>query len=386
MIFKTKKILFLLATIQFLFLNSCVDEYWPEVNKYDDLIVIEGGITNDVPPYTIKISKSSPIDTSKYLPFTGCVLKISSDDGINEVLIETESGVYMTSETGIQGEIGIKYKLSISTPNGKEYESSFEKLLKPVEIEKVYTEVETKGDSEYDHDLIGYQFYVDTKETQQDTNYYLWRMEATYHFQSDYNIRWYYDGRVRPFNPSDSLFNCWSSYKVKDIFTFNTTSLLGNKLVHFPLNFVNTETRQLTKRYSLLVHQYTINKKAFQFWNAIEEQNSESGSLYAHQPYQIRGNVKNVNDEEEPVLGYFMVSGVDTKRIFVDKIDAPFYFAKCEINDGNYQAYMEIGWTDPLYYPVYVILYDNQRAVPGQPCADCRQRDGTIVKPDFWED
>lgn len=376
----------MLATIQFLFLNSCVDEYWPDVNKYDDLLVIEGGITNEDPPYTIKISKSSPIDTVKYLPFTGCVLKIFSENGENEVLTETENGVYLTSETGIKGEIGTKYKLSISTPNSKEYESSYEKLIKPVEIDRVYVEVETQGNSDYDHDLIGYQFYVDTKETQQDTNYYLWQMEATYHFQSDYNIRWYYDGRVRPFNPSDSLFNCWSSYKVNNIFTFNTTSLLGNKLEHFPLNFVNTETRQLTKRYSLLVHQFTISKKAFQFWNAIEKQNSESGSLYAHQPYQIRGNVKNINDEDEPVLGYFMVSGVNSKRIFVDKIDAPFYYAKCEINDGNYKAYSEIGWTDPLYYPVYVILYEGNRAVPGQPCADCRQRDGTIVKPDFWED
>lgn len=367
-------------------LNSCVDEYWPKVDKYENLLVVEGGITNENPPYIVKISKSSPIDTARYLPFGGCFLIINDEDGNREILTEIENGVYSTSSEGMRGQIGNKYQLNIKTPNGKEYESTYEKLTEPLGIEDVYAEVETQGQSPQGHNFVGYQFYLNTEEMKKDTNYYLWRMKATYHFQSDYNIRWYFDGRVRPFNPSDSLFNCWSTYEVKDIFTFNTNSFLPNKLEHFPLNFVNTETRQLTKKYSLLVHQHSISKNAFQFWNAIEQQNSESGSLYAHQPYQIRGNIKNVNDDEEPVLGYFMVSGVSSKRIFVNRIDAPFYYSKCEINDGNYKAYQEIGWTDPLYYPVYVILYEGRRAVPGQLCADCRQRDGTIVKPDFWED
>lgn len=152
------------------------------------------------------------------------------------------------------------------------------------------------------------------------------------------------------------------------------------------MNYANTETRQLTIRYSLQAKQHTISKNAFNFWSAIEKQNSEQGSLFSHQPYQIRGNIININDKEEPVLGYFLVSSVDSARIFVDRPDVPFYYSECSINKGNYLAYSEIGWTDPVHYPVYVIVYAGNRAVPGQDCADCRKRGGSIVKPEFWED
>jgi hypothetical protein len=380
-----RRTLMLMAFFMFFILTSCVDEYWPEVGKYENLLVVEGGITNEVGPYTIKISKSSPIDSSNYIPYPNCNITISDDIGRLENLVEINEGEYVTSFGGIQGEIGRKYKITISTPDSKTYESDYEELIKPVLIERVYAEIEYHDDGAYDHTLAGYQFYLDT-ETSTDTNFYLWQMEATFHFQSDFGIRWYFDGRVRPFNPSDSLFNCWTNYKINDLYTFNTTSLLNDQLLKFPLNYVNTEGKHLTKKYSLLVKQNTISKKAFQFWDAIKEQNSDQGSLYSHQPYQIKGNIRNIDDDEEPVLGYFMVNGVDSKRIFVDRIDAPFYYTKCTINDGSYKAYAEIGWTDPLYYPVYVILYENRRAVPGQPCVDCRQKNGSINKPEFWED
>jgi len=33
----------------------------------------------------------------------------------------------------------------------------------------------------------------------------------------------------------------------------------------------------------------------------------------------VRGNVNNIADIEEPVLGYFMVAGVSEKRIYTDR-------------------------------------------------------------------
>lgn len=367
-------------------LNSCVDKFWPEVEKYENLLVVDGGITNGPPPYQINLSRSAPVDSVNAIPFSNCIVIISSDDGEQEVLTEYEVGSYVTSPQGIWGKVGTNYKLSVITPDRKEYQSEFQELKESVEIEDVYAETEYHIQTGYDHTLAGYQFYLNTQETVSDSNYYLWRLEATYQYQSDYNIRWYYDGSMHRFNPSDSLFNCWKTIKIKDIFTFNTLSLANNKLEHFPLNYANTENRQLTVRYSLLVNQYTINKKAYNYWNAIEEQNSEQGSLYSHQPYQIKGNMNNIDDEDEPVLGYFTVGGINSKRIFVDEINAPFYFSECVINQGNIDAVSNLIWTPPSQYPVYIIQYGTQRAVPGQACADCRLRKGTIIKPYFWVD
>lgn len=372
--------------LQFLWLNSCIEEYWPEIDKYENLLVVEGGISNTPPPYLIRLSRSAPVDSAQLIPFTRCSVIINSDEGEYELLTEIEQGVYASSPQGIWGKIGNSYKLSIITNDRKEYQTKFEELKEPVKIEDVYAETEFHFQSGYDHTLSGYQFYLNTEETQSDTNYYLWRLEATYQYQSDYNIRWYYDGSHHRFSPADSLFNCWKTIKIREIYTFNTSSLSNNKLDHFPLNYANTENRQLTVRYSLLVNQFTIDKSAYSYWSAIEKQNSDQGSLYSHQPYQVRGNVRNMNDEEEPVLGYFTVGGVDKKRIFVDKIDTQFYFTKCSINQGHIDAVSNLMWTPHSHYPVYVVQYGTERAVPNQVCADCRKRKGTINRPYFWKD
>lgn len=367
-------------------LNSCIDKFMPEVDKYENLLVVDGGVTNAPPPYVIRLSRSAPVDSAQLIPFTDCTVIISSDDGEYEILSDFGNGTYVSSPQGLWGKVASRYKLTITTRNGDFYESSFEELKEAVEIEDVYAETEYHFQTGFEHTLAGYQFYLNTKETVKDTNYYLWRLEATYQYQSDYNIRWYYDGSTHTFSPPDSLFNCWKTIKIKDIYTFNTSASVNNKLEHFPLNYANTENRQLTVKYSLLVNQYTINKRAFKFWNAIQEQNSNQGSLYSHQPFQVQGNMKNVNDEKEPVLGYFTVGGVDSKRIFVDRIDAPFYFSECEINNGNYDAAKYLVFTAPSQYPVYIIQHGLNRAVPSQACADCRKRKGTINKPLFWVD
>jgi len=381
----TRRIFLFLALLQFVWLTSCVEEYWPEVTKYENLLVVDGGITNLPSPYEIRISKSSPIDSSAYIPYSGCSLMIVADNGAMEALTEIFPGIYKTSANGIQGETGMSYKLLIFTPDGKEYESAFEKLKAEVEIEDVYAEVEYHDNGEYEHPLAGYQFYLNTEETTVDTNFYLWKMEQTYHYQSDYFIRWYYTNRLYTFTPIDSLYNCWRTSRVRSIYTFNTSSMQGRQLQHFPLNYVNTQGRELTIKYSLLVNQFTISKQAWKYWSAIEEQNSEQGSLYSHQPYQIKGNLRNVDNEDEPVLGYFMVAAVHSKRIFVDRISAPFYYSQCVFNEGWMKAYVDLGMGGPYSEPQYVVMVDGSRGAAHEDCVDCTQKGGSTTKPDFWE-
>ncbi len=103
------------------------------------------------------------------------------------------------------------------------------------------------------------------------------------------------------------------------IYTGRTKSLNIPKIDKYALHYVNTETIQLSVKYSLLVRQFTISEEAYSFWDGLAEQNSEQETLYASQPYQISGNVKNMNDDTEPVLGYFMVAGISEKRIFVER-------------------------------------------------------------------
>ncbi|OQX97291.1 MAG: hypothetical protein B6I20_12970, partial [Bacteroidetes bacterium 4572_117] len=142
------------------FLQACVEKYNPQINDYKNLPVVEGTITNEPGPYIIKLSQSSMVYDPKYIPIPGANIIISDNYDFEETLTETEPGVYSTSPTGIIGEIGKKYRITI-TVNGKTYQSEYEKLEEPIEIDSIYTKIETRETRE--GQLEGLQFYIDTK-------------------------------------------------------------------------------------------------------------------------------------------------------------------------------------------------------------------------------
>ncbi len=87
-----------------------------------------------------------------------------------------------------------------------------------------------------------------------------------------------------------------------------------------PLNFVSSETRRLHYRYSLLVRQMALSKKAFWYWDELAKNLQSKGNLFDTQPSLTPSNICNVNDEDELVIGYFSISGATEKRIFVEDI------------------------------------------------------------------
>jgi len=383
------KVFLSFSLLFFLLLTSCIDEYWPEITKYENNLVVDGGITDKPGPYIIRLSITSEINTPTFKPFSNCEVIISDDEGNFETLMEAEDGIYKTKVDGIQGQVGKKYKIIIKTPERKNYESQFEQLIAAEKIESVYGEIESRQDENYPYDLTGYQFYVNTETATRDSIYYMWRLEATYQYQSDYTIRWFYDGELKWFHGPDSLYNCYRTYNINNFYSMSTVGLSIPKIEAYALNYVNTETRQLSVKYSLLVKQYTLNRKAFLFWDVLREQNTSSSSLFTTQPYQLEGNVYNVDNPEEPVLGYFLVAGLDEKRIFVDRPKYPvqFHYSVCTLSDRDFESYAERIYADPVLYPLYAIETNGgRRAIPPKGCTDCREHGGTITKPDFWED
>jgi hypothetical protein len=369
---------------------SCIDEYWPDTkNKYTEVLVVDGVLTNLPGPYIIKLSLSTNLDSPYYNPVTQASVSIWDNMGNKEELIETVPGTYVTHAEDFSGIIGRKYKLEIQTNSGKYYESDFEELLAPVGIDSVYAEIEYQQVENGIHDKVGYQFYLDTEIAEQDTNYYFWRISSTYKYNSDYYTRYIYDHGLIPFPDADSIYTCWLTHKIEQLYTYKTENLSQPKLERIPLNYESTESRALSIRYSLMVDQFTIDSDAFQYWDDLREQSSQQDNIYTTQPYQIRGNMFNPNDLGEPVLGYFMVSGQAQQRIYVNRPPAtiPFYYPICELDDGDYDAYKYIGWTDPRSWPLYVTEdLNGHKALPPQDCIDCRQKGGTILAPEFWTD
>ena len=370
-------------------LSACRETYWPELKKYENLLVIDGTITNEPGPYEVRISISSRAQDGEFNVYPGAQVNILDDQGNEEVLTEVSPGIHQTDPDGIQGVIGRKYRIIIRTPDEETYASEFQELHKPVGLDTVYAVIESQPTDDPDFQLWGYQFYLSTKMAESDTNYYLWRTHATYEYHSDFLIRFLFDGRPYPFPDPDSLYYCWNEDNVNSNLTANTINLSEPMINNLPLNFVSTETRKLSVKYSLQVQQYTLSEEAFSFYNEVQGISGGQGTLYTTQPYQVRGNVNNIRDKEEPVLGFFLSAGVDEKRIFVDRPNGEFnfHYSTCILTRSDYEAYGFIGWTDPVSWPLYVTANpDGIRALPPQGCMDCTAKGGTIEKPDFWID
>lgn len=373
-------------------LTGCIDKYWPDIEfKYDKMIVVDGMISNMPGPYTVTLSLSSSVNEPGFIPLSGYRVMIVDDQGEFELLAETENGVYQTLSDGIQGEIGRSYKLVIHSRDLiNKYESRFELLRNPVEIDTVYPELEFHTDSDYEYNLTGYQFYVDTKRAENDTNFLLWRMDYTYQYEANYLARFIYDnGEMQTMQPSDSLLICWKTGKRKDIVTGKTEDLSEPILGRIPLSYITTDTKELSIRYSLLVKQHTLSYEAYHFWNQLEEFKEYTPWLFVKQPYPVKGNMECVTDENEIVLGYFMATGAVDKRVFVDRplgVDW-HYRTSCGLYTGEDLFYklhiMHESW--PLYLTKYFNGFNMVTALPDdQYCVDCRQSGGALTPPEFW--
>lgn len=365
-------------------LAGCRDEFDPEIDDYDNLLVVDGLLTNEEGPYTIRLSRTASVDKPDYNPLSGCTVKLHENTGYTEELTEVDSGVYQTAPDGLQTQIGNSYKLSVNTPDGETYESDFIELREPVGIQSITHDLEFHETNEYPKPLPGYQFFVSTEAAQKQDAYFLWRMMETYEYTSEFRIHYIYRGMgIEEFLNNDTLYRCWKTAKVPEFFTGSTQALNSTQVKKKPLHFVSTEGKRIQVRYSLLLKQFTISSEAYHFWTDVREQVTGDDFLFSSQPYPIRGNMRNVDDSDDIVLGYFTVGSVAKNRIFVDRPeDVTFYYQRCVVNTDL----RGLGYLGPDDFPVYLTNSPEGIGMASEYCFDCTLYGGKLNKPAFWVD
>lgn len=419
--------LLIVFTISIIAIASCVEEYWPELNgEYEDLLVVDGKITNEAGPYTITLSRSSSLLEPAHHPLPQAIVIINDNQGNSETLTETSPGIYHTSVGGIQGVVGRRYKLTIQIGN-KTYESKYEEILEPIDIGTISCKKENKLVNEITEEYKdGYQFYLTTlmNVNIDHENYQYWEVEETYEYHAPYPREYIYNEKGLAEYPYPfETFYCWPTNIIKDRFIQSTENLnlTQSGTSELALHFIRLGDEKLRIKYSAQAKQYTISEEAYSFHKALEEMNSAEDKLYMSQPYQIRGNLVNIDDPEEAILGYFLTAGVSrsqhifTPSTFIDSPDAILWSRdNCltEVPDpccNDFPTWEEVlAASTPDEWPLYLghTLAANLRdlipfkiifMVYDQPhCIDCRiinpglltttQNSTTTQKPDFWVD
>jgi hypothetical protein len=403
-----------IAVVAVFIICTCIDQYSPNLKVYDSLLAVDGLITDANVPYIVKLSRTLQNQNDSPPSVSDAIVSLTDDAGNNSTFINTGSGIYKTDSTEFRGIVGRTYVLHIATSDGKEYESE-PCLMYPVPgIDSIYFLKDQQLVSNGTQTLDGVSIYLDSK-GEDNNQYYRWAYEETWKFRVPYPKKYDYIKGADPNFPGiapvkDVKEFCWKNRKSDEILTGSVNSASSARIEKEPILFIGTDqSDRLLIQYSILVSQYSISKKEYDFWNNLKQINESGGDIFAKQPFTVISNIKNINNPAERVLGYFQVSAVKQKRkniSFSDLvgINLPVYHYPCErlVKEPNDypNAFMAPPptWTDLYsmfcitsnYYfvePLYSSGTANlQKMVFAKPeCADC-ELTGIITKPDFWID
>ncbi len=360
--------------IVFTLLSSCIVQFIPETEEDKELLVVEGLITDIPGVNTVKLSKSLPLGRKNQAkPLKGCLVAILDDAGHLFNLKETVSGTYVTDPSLFKGKVGVSYKLRIDTRNAFNYlvfESIPLKLKAVPDIDSLYYEkvlISAGGDGV--RPVEGCQIYLNTGDPSNECRFYRWEYSETWQFRLPYNV------------PNQV---CYITNNSGIINVRNTSILAEDKVTRYPLNYISNATDRLKVKYSLLVNQYSLNEDEFDYWEKLQTISEEIGGLYDITPSAIPSNIICINEPSEKVLGYFSVSAVKSKRIFIKE-----YFS------GGINLYTSCA-SDTLKGTGTIngmwMIEDHTGEIPpykvftgDKGCADCTTR-GSTTRPLFWDE
>lgn len=367
------------------FISSCIDRFDPGASAgFVPKLVIEANIVPDDGVQEIVISYSSTPDNPDFIPVSGCQVRIEDEQGRQFPFPELGTGRYRGVIKGDQVVIGHKYRLFVLTPEGKTFSSSFEELLPCPTVDSVYYELYSKETSNNDVEE-GVQFLIDLKANENYGRFFRWELVETYEYHASVPLQKWLDsnGLHQLPKPDFSHYVCYKTENRPEILILSTHGFSQNSYKKFKLHFVDDRSQRLLYQYSLLVKQYSISQKAYNYWQSLKKNNQEAVDMFGKQPANVTGNISNEMDTTERALGNFTVSLVNTKRIMVHRIEAlPFkQLPKClgQVLNGPLPS------DRPLYFSDWVTEQgDYSEGIIGEQCIFCELFGGTTLKPAFW--
>ncbi|WP_370086862.1 DUF4249 domain-containing protein [Ekhidna sp.] len=390
-----------MAIILIVTLPSCIQPHDIQMHDQRRALVVDAIVTNIPGRQSVRLEYSYSLVNSHPELLSGALVRLSDDMGNNIEFNETSLGTYQP-EPSFAGIVGRKYKIFIQTPDGDEYESKEEELLEPAKISAIYgryLSLRSESSGGFDE---GVQFLVDIVGGNSESSSYRLEYQEDYEIMVPYPSQYEYYPSTRTIERrSQSLRLCYINEQSNNLLIASTGGQINNELREFPVRFITEDEPNLIGRYSLNVIANRISSSAYQYYKDLKENNESGGSFFDRQKGPLIGNIMNINNLSEPVLGYFEVSGISEEfRIFEagswkeDGYIPKEILQSCknsidtvrtvEILNGN------ISFNGRLIYnfaPTDGIVpgttYNTETLIVPEVCADCRAL-GSLTKPIFW--
>jgi hypothetical protein len=406
-------IVFCLLTI------SCTEPYALQTNAYEEAIVIEATITNELKNQEIKVSRTYRFEENGPTLESGAIVYLTDDLG-NQYDFEEKDGKYV-SKIVFQAVQDRAYRLRVITKDGESYSSRNETLTATNELESLTTNITTKNDEK------GVEIIANSFDPTGKSRYYRYEYDETYKIIAPkwvnteaittvFKNRPSEDGEIVLQPRTTEVRTCYSTKKSDNIILTNTNNLSEDRVKH-TVRFISSSDYILMNRYSILVKQYVQNLAAYTYYQTLNELSGSESLLSQNQPGFFSGNIKSDNNPNMKTIGYFEVSSYSEKRIFFNFSDifpnerTPDYPYNCpsQLNENTEKEYKlkycfgylggcqgsaiisKLASKQSIYYGGYSsfgkIPFDGSVTIEMYPvqCGDCTSFSSNI-KPLFWID
>lgn len=318
-------------------LVQCVDPYRRSFTYDDDILLVEGFIT-DTGPIEVTIQNNRSVQSTSFLQNIGGA-KVEVRSGSGEVIRLTESGAgrYVSSPS-VRGRAGERYTLYFELLDGRKYESTAE-LLTPLRSRVSYTtefvsSTQVVFENFNQQTMSATEVKADFDDPADETNYYFWQTRL-FEFQPicltctnvEINTR---TGDCNPppaAPPVPSITydyqcdrDCWDILGDTRVTVFSDALINGNNVKGFLVRqvpFYNDSGGLLE------ISQYNLSVGAFRYFELLKRQVETSGTFVDTPPAPPIGNIRNVDNPQELVTGYFGAGGKNTQRIWINRRGFP---------------------------------------------------------------
>ncbi len=372
--------------------TGCVERYYPEEdNLRTGTLVINAHLTDLPGLQYIEISRSVGLTSPFFLPVSGSFAEVIREDGEFREFTENRPGYYASQLEASFLETGMSYMIHVVTPDGKEYESGFDKLRPVPAIDSLYYLVEHNSYASESDSISGIRFFIDFTYDDEAYEFVRWEVIETYEFHNPAMEGFVsYPGVGLIQLPDTSNYRvCYITNELHTIHSMSLAYLDFGIYIKKPFSFVPNiqQEQKLKHKYSLLIKQYSVSEQTFHYWNELKKTSQEQGWLFDRQPALLKSNIRNVNDEAEIILGFFSMAGVAEKRGFAVKpegLDMSLYEWYCfpvssgpggPGGDEDLPVYFARAWKDG----------ELSFAAVNKHCVDCRAyRHSTHIIPEYW--
>jgi hypothetical protein len=331
------KILLLNLSILLTF-NACIDTY-DSFNIYENkrgpILLVNGLLTNDVKnPDTLKFQYSTDFGgyiTTKSVASVKAKLVLSST-GKEVQLNEITTGAFLPP-SDFRLNLSEKYTLKFTIDN-QQYESSLQQITPTPAIAKVYDLFNEKSRLSADGKTISSasEIYIDYQDAPNQKNYYLWRYihyeRLTHCLTCDAKSLYYPTNRggctyfAELSNPPYDYRcdgKCYSIFRDKSV-NISDDGVSDGRLV---MNKLIAKIPLYTYAGCLVeIQQMCVSPDVYAYNKILQAQSSSTGGLADTPPAAIVGNIRNITNPQERVVGFFGVVDIRKKRYWLNRNNA----------------------------------------------------------------